>query len=213
MLLRRMGTLQVVIGHTSGALRDAAVLGYRVSPLFSYYSYHGPVFRVMLQVNRGRVPENRHYGFISYCPQCGNSQSYSWDELGKISCPCNNGEVSPSLVVSGPLWTGPLHDGDYVTEMLNLVGQWRWTSNRDTDLEKFLKQIIDESDPNLPFGYIKLDEIGSRAKMNTPSLSTLMSALQKEGYAVSRSHISPNSIKTNCPLTMCIQIARQLQNG
>ncbi|XP_043705520.1 tRNA (guanine(26)-N(2))-dimethyltransferase, partial [Telopea speciosissima] len=213
--------LRMLIG---GVLRDAAVLGYRVSPLFSYYSYHGPVFRVMLRVNRGRLPENRHYGFISYCTRCGNSQSCSWDALGHLSCPCSNGEVSPALVVSGPLWTGPLHNGDYVTEMLNLAGQWKWTSGRGTnfstekkgrgtDLEKLLKQMIDESDPKLPFGFIKLDEIGRRAKMNTPSLSTLMSALQKEGYAVSRSHIAPSSIKTNCPMTMCIQIARELQNG
>lgn len=45
--------LRMLIG---GAVRDANVLGYHVSPLFSYYSYHGPVFRVMLRVNRGKLP-------------------------------------------------------------------------------------------------------------------------------------------------------------
>ncbi|KAF9619156.1 hypothetical protein IFM89_005170, partial [Coptis chinensis] len=82
--------LRMLIG---GAVRDASVLGYHVSPLFSYYSYHGPVFRVMLLVNRGKLPENRHYGFISYCNQCGNSQTILWGDLGKICCPCSNGEV------------------------------------------------------------------------------------------------------------------------
>lgn len=48
--------LRMLIG---GALREASVLGYHVTPLFSYYSYHGPVFRVMLRMNRGRLPENR----------------------------------------------------------------------------------------------------------------------------------------------------------
>lgn len=32
----------------------------------------------------------RHYGFISYCVQCGNSQSISWDKLGQMRCPCND---------------------------------------------------------------------------------------------------------------------------
>lgn len=48
--------LRMLIG---GALREASVLGYRITPLFSYYSYHGPVFRVMLRMNRGKLPENR----------------------------------------------------------------------------------------------------------------------------------------------------------
>ena len=48
--------LRMLIG---GALREASVLGYHVVPLFSYYSYHGPVFRAMLQIKRGRLPDSR----------------------------------------------------------------------------------------------------------------------------------------------------------
>lgn len=204
--------LRMLIG---GAVREASVLGFRVTPLFSYYSYHGPVFRVMLQVNRGKVPESRNYGFISYCTQCGNSQEISWHGLGRISCPCNNGEVSSSLVVSGPLWTGPLHDTAYVKEMLNLALEWEWagSDSKGTDIEKLLTQMIDESDPKLPFGYIKLDEVASRAKVNSPPLRSMMSSILKEGYAVSRSHIASNAIKTNCPMSVCIQIAKNLQQS
>lgn len=102
----------------AGAVREASVLGYHVMPLFSYYSYHGPVFRVLLRLNRGKPPNNRwyldvillqihnirsnlditviysvvysrHYSFISYCIECGNSQAIMWDKLGQISCSCN----------------------------------------------------------------------------------------------------------------------------
>lgn len=48
--------LRMLIG---GAVREASVLGYRVTPLFSYYSFHGPVFRVMLRLNRGKLVDNR----------------------------------------------------------------------------------------------------------------------------------------------------------
>ncbi|KAH9767459.1 tRNA (guanine(26)-N(2))-dimethyltransferase [Citrus sinensis] len=201
--------LRMLIG---GAVREASAQGYHVSPLFSYYSYHGPVFRVMLRVHRKALPDNRHYGFISYCNHCGNSQAYSWEELGQMSCPCSNTIGSCSLVVSGPLWTGPLHDATHITKMLNLAEKWGWVGDgTGTDLEKLLSRMIDESDPRLPFGYIKLDEMASRAKMNSPSLKTMMSAVQKEGYVASRSHIASNAIKTNCPMVACIRIAKELQ--
>ncbi|KAK1284801.1 hypothetical protein QJS10_CPB21g01573 [Acorus calamus] len=202
--------LRMLIG---GVVREASALGFHVVPLFSYYSYHGPVFRVMLRLNRGKLSENSYYGFITYCTQCGNSHAYSWDKLGQISCPCSGGAVSRSVIVSGPLWTGPLHDGAYVGEMLELAKQWGWacTGSKGTDLDKLLNQLIDESDPLLPFGYIKLDEVSSRAKVNSPPLASMIDALRKEGYAVSRSHIASNAIKTNCPMSVCIETARELQ--
>ncbi|XP_058075303.1 uncharacterized protein LOC131223808 isoform X3 [Magnolia sinica] len=206
-------------GSDSGFLRSA-IAAVRIGGLVygtstdGYSSGGHRPQQVMFRVNRGKLPDNGCYGFISYCNLCGNSQAFSWHELGKISCPCSNGEVSRSLVVSGPLWTGPLHDGDYVTEMLKLAEEWGWTGNgmKGTDLEKLLKQMIDESDPDLPFGYIRLDEVASRAKVNSPPLRTIISTLHEEGYAASRSHIASNAIKTNCPMSKCIQIAKQLQS-
>ncbi|KAH7677778.1 tRNA methyltransferase Trm1 protein [Dioscorea alata] len=204
--------LRLLIG---GALREASALGFHISPLFSYYSYHGPVFRVMFKVDHGMLHENLHYGFISYCHQCGNSQAFPWEKLGQICCPCNNGGVSRSVVVSGPLWTGPLHNADYLTEMLKLAEVWGWayTKRNGIDLQKLLNQMIDESNPLLPFGYIKLDEVASRAKINSPPVSTMINALQKQGYAATRSHIAPNAIKTNCPMGSCIQIAKELRHA
>ncbi|KAK9741832.1 hypothetical protein RND81_03G131800 [Saponaria officinalis] len=200
--------LRMLIG---GAVREASVLGYNITPLFSYYSYHGPVFRVMLRVNRGKLSDKRHYGFISYCNKCGNSQAYSFSELGKMRCSCT--DAKPSLVVSGPLWTGPLHQGPYLAEMLNLAIEWGWIGDGvGLDLDKLINQMIDESDPKLPFGYIKLDEIAHRAKVNSPPIRSLMAGLQKEGYAVSRSHIASNAIKTNGSMTTCIKLVQDLQN-
>ncbi|GAV62492.1 TRM domain-containing protein [Cephalotus follicularis] len=218
--------LRMLIG---GAVREASVLGFHVTPLFSYYSYHGPVFRVMLRVNWGKLTDNRHYGFITYCHQCGNSQTFSWDELSLISCPCSNAKKFMhdrksllnivanfqglrSVVVSGPLWTGPLHNATYITEVLHLAELWGWVGNGiGTDLEKLLRLMIDESDPKLLCGYIKLDEVASRAKVNSPPLRTMMNTMHKEGYAASRSHIVSNAIKTNCTMTECIRIAKDLQ--
>ncbi|XP_024032375.1 tRNA (guanine(26)-N(2))-dimethyltransferase-like, partial [Morus notabilis] len=91
--------------------------------------------------------------------------------------------VSQSVIVSGPLWTGPLHEASYLTEMLNLAGAWGWAgkdTGTETDTGKLLKQMLDESDPRLPFGFIKLDEVASRAKINSPPLRIVMETIQKE---------------------------------
>ena len=46
--------LRMLIG---GAMREAAALGFHLVPLFSYYSYHGPVFRVMLRLLHGKLQD------------------------------------------------------------------------------------------------------------------------------------------------------------
>ncbi|CAN1858338.1 tRNA (guanine(26)-N(2))-dimethyltransferase [Linum perenne] len=199
--------LRVLIG---GAVREAAVLGYHVTPLFSYYAFHGPVYRVMLRLNRGKLDENRDYGFIGYCNQCGHSQRFPWKDLGKIDCSSCSSE---GLVVSGPMWIGPLHTADYVAEMSSLAMERKWIGNGEgANLEKLLKQMIDESDPRLPPGYIKLDEMTSRAKIDCPPLKTLMSHLQSMGYAASRTHIVSNAIKTDCTMTDFIKLAKELMS-
>lgn len=44
--------------------------------------------------------------------------------------------------------------------MINLAEEWGWIGNgAETDLEKLLKQMLDESDPRLKSGYIKMDEV------------------------------------------------------
>ncbi|CAN1297593.1 tRNA (guanine(26)-N(2))-dimethyltransferase [Linum perenne] len=193
--------LRMLIG---GAVREAAVLGYHVTPLFSYYAYHGPVFR--------KLHENRDYGFIGYCTRCGHSQPFSWKELGKIGCSCRSSEGSHQpFAVSGPMWIGPLHSGDYITQMSNLATEWGWIGNgAGVHLDKLLNQMLDESDPRLPPGYIKLDEITKRAKINGPPLMTMLSSLHSMGYAASRSHIAPNAIKTDCPMAILVKLAKEL---
>ncbi|WJZ83006.1 hypothetical protein VitviT2T_002723 [Vitis vinifera] len=133
-------------------------------------------------------------------------------ELGRATWTFVHTLAAQQLKSKTTVFDNLCHNASYLTEMLNLAKQWGWTGNdTETHLGKLLKQMIDESDPKLPFGYIKLDEVARHAKINSPPLRTMMSALNKEGYAVSRSHIASNAIKTNCPMAVCIRIAKELQ--
>ncbi|KAM3375902.1 tRNA (guanine(26)-N(2))-dimethyltransferase [Capsicum galapagoense] len=162
--------LRMLIG---GAVREASVLGYHVVPLFSYYSYHGPMFRVLLQVKRGKSPSSRLssvvnlYRVISLV--LGDDAFASCDRYYSLSAIATGvgalehfpgmNLVSPSLVVSGPLWTGPLHSAPHLTEMMSLADQWGWFGDEGKNLGRLLKLMIDESDPLLPVGYLNADEV------------------------------------------------------
>jgi len=82
--------LRMVIG---GAAREASLLGFHITPVFSYFAYHGPIYRVMVQLRNGKDDGTSNYGFICHCKSCGQSQTFGFDELGQISCGCTDRTV------------------------------------------------------------------------------------------------------------------------
>ncbi|KAL9260295.1 3-oxoacyl-[acyl-carrier-protein] reductase FabG-like protein, partial [Drosera capensis] len=164
--------LRMLVG---GAVREASVLEYKVRPLFSYYSYHRPVFRVMLRVGRGKGIDMRVGTMVS-------SATVRTVGIRERSLGRSSGESDkPGFpVVSGPLWTGPLHDAAYISDMYDLAKQWGWIGEDvGQDMDKLLKLMIDESDPELPPGFIEVSEVTSRGKIDSPPLRTLIDALRK----------------------------------
>ncbi|BFI28114.1 tRNA (guanine26-N2/guanine27-N2)-dimethyltransferase [Marchantia polymorpha subsp. ruderalis] len=211
--------LRMLIG---GAVREAATRNMKIVPVFSNYSYHGPVFRTMLRVEPGKWLRNRNYGFIVYCKLCGQSQDIQFEDLGEIACRCSHVKAKGSLVVSGPLWLGPLHETEHVKSMIELARQWGWIkalgersrSDSPADmriLEQLLEVMVDESQPGLPSGYIEMHEVGKRGKLQTtPRRNDFIQLLQQEGFVASRSHVNANAVKTNCPMDKCIELARSM---
>lgn len=218
--------LRMLIG---AVVKEAALRKMVVSPVFSVYAAHGPVFRVLLRASAGKPSKIKHYRFIYYCGKCGDSNAIDWESLGTTSCPCSD-KVSDSIKMSGPLWTGPLHNSKDIQEMMTLAKEWGWIPNVTEDesvcrssrgrrmklkqekLLELLNLMLEESNPDLPFGYIYLDEIAKRGKIQTPRREALVQALRNEGYVVGRSQIAPNAVKTNCSMTCCIALAQRLTN-
>lgn len=89
--------------------------GMCVEPVFSLCTSLGPVFRVMVRVTRGAWPVE-HYAFIGHCFACGHGQVVGWRDLGGGCC----GQCGKKVALTGPCWTGPLHDGAMIrcTSML-----------------------------------------------------------------------------------------------
>lgn len=60
--------LRMLIG---AVVREGATRGLVARPVFSLYSPHGPVYRVMLRVTRSRDWPHDHYGFVGYSQDTG----------------------------------------------------------------------------------------------------------------------------------------------
>lgn len=70
------------------AVKEAAAKGVCLTPVFSLYSFHGPVFRVMLRAQQGREWPVQHYGFVGYCHVHGNTYNVDWKHLSSATCRC-----------------------------------------------------------------------------------------------------------------------------
>lgn len=80
-----MQGLRMLIG---GAVKEGAARGVRLTPIFSLFSYHGPVFRVMLKAERTAEWHHNHYSFIGHCHIHGDSYRVGWKHLSSAACRC-----------------------------------------------------------------------------------------------------------------------------
>lgn len=69
------------------ACREALARGLQLRPLWSLYSPHGPVFRVMVTVDKAGGREDmlrmqRQLGFVLHDSVTGEPQTLGWDALG-----------------------------------------------------------------------------------------------------------------------------------
>ncbi|MEO0867959.1 MAG: tRNA (guanine-N1)-methyltransferase, partial [Cyanobacteria bacterium J06642_11] len=101
------------------AAQQAATRGFSIEPVFSIFN--GSIHRVMVRLVNYSW-QDKDYGFLAYCHGCGQFRTAHWRQLGNLGCTV----CGTAPVVSGPLWLGPLHDIDYLTDMTQLARQWSW---------------------------------------------------------------------------------------
>jgi len=199
--------LRLLIGST---LQQAATKGLGIQPIFALFA--GQTYRVMLRLlpSESLTPEN--YGFLGYCHHCGDYQTVTWRQLGRVTCP-HDGEP---LTLSGPIWLGSLHDRPFLLKMQALAQEKAQATAQATAQEnhwlkriELLKILMEEAE--LPPYFYTLGEIGRRGKMDIPKRDRLIQGLQQQGYQATATHINPEGIKTDANLTTCIEIARDCQ--
>jgi len=91
------------------------------------------------------------------------------------------------------MWSGPLHDREFVKEVLDLVNANPTSFGTTPRMQGMLTVASEELD--VPF-YFTPAKVAGFFQCNCPSLQDISSALLNGGYSVSRSHAAAGSIKT-----------------
>jgi tRNA (guanine26-N2/guanine27-N2)-dimethyltransferase len=184
--------LRILIGTLQ---QQAARIGRGIEPIFSLTQ--GQSFRVLVRLVPKPQLTLQNYGFLGYCHDCGDYQTRIGRSLNSSICPICQAR---SLVLSGFLWLGALHDAPYLQRTIAQAQVWNWQP-----VANFLSLMQGEIDFP-PYSY-PLAEIGRRAKVDIPPRSHLIQSLQQAGYRAVPSAIDAQAIKTDASLAQCLAIA------
>ena len=206
--------LRALIAH---AVREAAARGLGATPLFSLYAPHGPVWRVMLRVEKSASMSDADVGFASHCPSCGQAGETRFENLAAgFENKCRNCGATGG-VLSGPMWLGPLHDPAHLREMHRRAAVRGWASAEGNAEQRGLARLLEAMEGEAAAGVARLANayrvtslLKGRGLQRTPGVTALVDALRDAGHAACGSHLSPEAIKTDADVNQIVELARRL---
>ncbi|KAF8610125.1 TRM-domain-containing protein [Ceratobasidium sp. AG-I] len=152
-------------------------------------SFHAqPIGRVVEKVHEGSGNVN-----LTYKAQSGPPCGPECDECGF------------KFHLAGPMWSGPIHDSSFASEVLKHVDEDPSRYGTSTRMRGMLTVASEELDT--PF-YFTPSRLSSFFHCNSPALEPVASALLHKGFEVSRSHACPGSLKTTATRAQVYDIVR-----
>jgi len=99
--------------------------------------------------------------------------------------------------VGGPFWDQPLHNVEFLTNVINYLNS---SSEEEFRTHKRLLGLLSVAREELdcPF-FFDYHSMCKRVKVSVPKLITFSSAILSLGYKLSPTHCTPNGLKTNAP--------------
>lgn len=167
-------------------------------------------FRVFVLVFDGQMKAKQSLSNIGFVYICHGCNSFFQQDFGKtvptngnckfvpgtdfISSTCTN--CATKLKVAGPVWTGPLHDTKFVSQVIEHIELSEEKYGTQKRILGMLNLVVEEIESPL---YYVLDQLCAVMHCEPPNHVVFRSALLNAGYKVSYSHANQNSIKTNAP--------------
>ncbi|BGP27923.1 tRNA (guanine-N2-)-methyltransferase [Rhodotorula toruloides] len=115
-------------------------------------------------------------------------------------------ECGGKMHIAGPMWAAPIHNRDFVKEMLEYVESHPSDFKTSDRIKGMLRVALSEVEAPLYFSPAK---IASFFHAVCPPITTFASALLNANYTVSRSHAMAGSIKTNAPRSFVHDVVRE----
>ncbi|KAF9464736.1 tRNA methyltransferase [Collybia nuda] len=170
--------------------------------------------RIFVRIKSGPLEVKKALTKTSTYHICSTCQSFFEQPLGKIvdkrhelsgnvnhlfkiqhgplvteQCPhCNS-----ALHVAGPMWSGPIHNTDFVARVLEDLELNQDKYGTATRMKGML--TVAKEELHTPF-YFTPAKMASFFHCTTPPLDDVASALLHAGHKISRSHACPGSLKT-----------------
>lgn len=226
-------------GLTSGPLpplgtayREAAARSLRAEPVFGFFHRPSSTTRVMMRLAQSKPPSPRevesNYRHVARCSACGELWDVAPMLLGAAStqeagcrCKCvdqphkaksrahsTQGDGSP-VVLGGPMWTGPMHDADFVKDMRVLADERGWT-DVTTLLATFEAEAQADAKGALLFYHLgEVQTALAHHGMQQPPLEELLPVIRRAGFSACRSHVEPKALKTSASLSQIVELVKQ----
>jgi tRNA (guanine26-N2/guanine27-N2)-dimethyltransferase len=177
---------------TSMIALTASRLELAIRPVFSHSTMH--YMRVYAQVSVSSSGANKVYsniGHVMHCFSCGHRFSAA-EYAAEVTCElCQH-----KMRVGGQLWTGPLHEKEFVAKM---------AENADGKSKKMLDAAADEIE--IPY-YFRGDEISSKLRTNPHSIPRIIEKMRAAGYKASMTSFDFGGFKTDARLDRIIDVLR-----
>ncbi|XP_005098109.1 tRNA (guanine(26)-N(2))-dimethyltransferase [Aplysia californica] len=109
--------------------------------------------------------------------------------------------------VGGPIWSAPIHDKDFVKQVIQQVQTNPKPLGTKDRICGMLSLVLEEL-PDIPLYYV-LDAVCSVLHCTLPKMTILRSAFLNAGYRVSLSHAAKNSYKTDAPAQFVWDVMRE----
>ncbi|KAI0818751.1 N2,N2-dimethylguanosine tRNA methyltransferase [Irpex lacteus] len=138
--------------------------------------YEQPLGKTVTTVHEGNGSTNHSF------------KTHSGPPVGDRCPECNS-----TLHVAGPMWNGPIHDKEFVSQVLKHVEENENKYGTSPRMKGMLTVANEELDTAF---YFTPSKVSSFFHCVCPSLNQIVSALLHAGHPVSRSHACPGSLKT-----------------
>lgn len=144
----------------------------------------------------------------------GVTKPGSRPDLFKYSNASLNGNVNCELCgftqhIGGPMYSGPLHDHDFIDNILELAESEEQAAETVYGTIPRIKGMLNVAKEELAvphhWSIAKLTKV---IHCQSPPQETILSAILNAGYAVSDSHTAPRCIKTDAPASFMWDVMR-----
>lgn len=176
----------------------AAPFNFSAIPIFSLS--HGHYVKMIFALEEGAeaaVNAVKQNGFVTYCEKCCYRETARFPR--RQDCP----SCGTRMVHAGPLYLGKLWDGKLLGKMLKLNAARKYSKKKE--IEKMLQAMKDECAIH-SYGYYDLHVLAKKMKKPISRIDDAIEGLRKAGFAASRTHFSPTSIRTDAPHNKVLEV-------